>query len=257
MISQPSGLFSGATIVEMKANNRVDTYYGSETNFAFVVENGDVGHDIIKSFGRDDSLITHAKIFDGNKDGMIAFGRNGLLDIDRVSSRKAGNDQLKLEDQNGSIGEIRYLGETSGQYVYASAATLHEFYDKYLFGIEGTVGYDRISFHDDTMGYEGPGALLVDNRLGLNLGHDSISDMREGDSIVTTRKLADADTNGIPEGFSNKRGEAVLDLRAADGTSVGTIQFEVSASHFALVAVGSFEHDNQVFYRYELQALDT
>lgn len=101
MVQITSTLIKDTEIIDIKANNVVDTYSGSNKRAAFVVANGDVGDDKIIGFGKTDSLITGKKIFDGNEDGLIGFGKNGLLDIYRVDARKAGNDQLSIT--NGGI----------------------------------------------------------------------------------------------------------------------------------------------------------
>src|SRR5688572_2437479 len=67
---------------------------------------GLAGDETIEGFGKNDTIITFKKIFDGNGDGIIDFGPNGILDIDRVSSKNAGADQITV---NGlASGKLRY-----------------------------------------------------------------------------------------------------------------------------------------------------
>lgn len=190
MVMSKDTLIKSAYQQDVVANNEKDVYYGDDLgapqSMAFVIANGDVGDDFFKNFGRDDSIITGKKIFDGNDDGIIGFGRNGLLDVDRVNSKKAGNDQLSLSNGNQKVTELRYLGEMNGQHAYADSQTLRGFSDLFSSKTESKIGADT---------FEG-GTILYDNQLGLNLGDDMILS-RAGLKIVTTVKLRDDDNDGI------------------------------------------------------------
>lgn len=188
-----SVLISTASSQTVVANNGDDIYDGAGGATAFVVADGDVGDDLFLNFGTDDSLITGRKIFDGNNDGFIAFGPNGVLDVNRTGrgNANAGNDQFQMTNTNGDILELRYLGEKGGNHVYADSITLRQLFTE--FGqsnvIEGDVSDDTIN--------AGTGArvILHDNALGLNLGSDTITGFGDDDLFVTTRALFDSDSN--------------------------------------------------------------
>lgn len=205
-----SVLISTAATVDVTANNTADVFDGAAGATAFVIADGDVGDDTFLNFGNDDSLITGRKIFDGNNDGYIQFGGNGVLDVDRTSSKKAGNDQLQLvgTGDNG-ITEIRYLGTKGGQFVYADSSTRRNLIDEYgEFTVrEGTVGDDMID--------AGAGATLIlhDNALGLNLGGDTINGFGDDDLLVSTQLLFDSDKNQTVTFGKN----LILDVSGANG----------------------------------------
>lgn len=188
----------------------------ASTATAFVIADGAVGDDVFLGFGNDDTLITGRKIFDGNADGLIQFGKNGLLDIDRTSSKKAGEDQLRLVGTaDDAIMEIRYLGATNGQHVYADSSTrlaLAGVLDGYVVR-EGSVGNDSIAA-------TGASAILHDNALGLNLGDDTISGFGDDDLLVFTKKLHSGEADGSIElGAGDTIGlSGALGPRASDAT---------------------------------------
>ncbi|MEG3168373.1 hypothetical protein U1737_09245 [Sphingomonas sp. LB3N6] len=210
-----SVLISTAVDVTVFANNTDDSYDGSGGATAFVVETGLSGDDDFLNFGSDDSLITGRKIFDGNDDGLIAFGPNGVLDVDRYGGgdRRAGADQFQLVNGDADITTIRYLGTKSneaGQHVYASASTLFNMFA--AFGeanvIEGEVSNDLISMSGGAL------VLLHDNGLGLNLGSDTVTDFGADDLFVTTSVLFDKNGNGVVTFGGND----VLDTSGAGGS---------------------------------------
>lgn len=190
MVMSKDTLIKSAYQIDVVANNRNDTHYadgdGFKLNAAFVIADGDVGDDTFLFFEHDDSIITGKKIFDGNNDGFVGFGKNGLLDIDRVNSKKAGNDQLSLSNGNEKITELRYLGEMNGQYAYADAETFHDFSKLFSSKTESKIGADT---------FDG-GTILYDNQLGLNLGDDTILSAKDL-KIVTTVALRDENGDGF------------------------------------------------------------
>ncbi|PXA98032.1 hypothetical protein DMC47_10770 [Nostoc sp. 3335mG] len=244
-------LIKSAYKQDVVANNKVDTYYGDDFNTAFVVATGDVGDDIIKYFGRDDSIITNKKIFDGNGDGIINFGKDGVLDIDRINVRKAGNDQLSLSYGDAKIGALRYLGEMNGQHAYADAQTALNFVEHFGPGYESSIG-------DETFSTEG-GSFLFDNMLGLNLGNDMIEGAVTSVNIVTTFALGSEDiySSVNPSDKWMKDGEAytVFSLSAPSGSggdSVGSITFKGEYGGFLTLREIQQDADGQNFYVYNL-----
>lgn len=245
-------LIKTAHQIDIVANNKVDTYYGSDVNTAFVVATGDVGDDIIKYFGRDDSLITNKKIFDGNDDGIIGFGKNGLLDIDRINSRKAGSDQLSLSNGDAKIGALRYLGEMNGQHAYADAQTVMNFVEHFGMGMESVIGDE--TFSGDR------GAILFDNALGLNLGNDMI-ESGGTTKIVTTFALGEAKLNTWTASSDSWQEDGVsystFSLSAPagpGGNTAGSITFKGEDGGYLMLSEIHQDADGQSFYVYNFVA---
>ncbi|MBD8679046.1 hypothetical protein [Sphingomonas sp. CFBP 13720] len=194
---------------QVVAANGGDDVYVATGATAFVIAAGAVGDDSFIGFDSNDSLINTVKIFDGNNDGFIQFGPNGVLDIDRTTRNNPGNDQLQLVGPESDIVEIRYLGAKGGQHVYADSATLKNLWTE--FGAarvtEGTVGNDTINFGASSK------VLLVDNALGLNLGGDTLTGFGNDDLLVTTSQLFDRTGNEIVTFGQNQ----VLDVSGAEG----------------------------------------
>lgn len=204
-------LISTATRQDVVANNNSDTYQAGDGANAFVIAEGNVGDDLFLGFGANDSIINNRQIFDGNGDGFIQFGANGVLDIDRTSRRAAGNDQLQLAGADSDITELRYLGSKNGGFVYADSATLKNLWEP--FGrtnvIEGTVGDNSFDMGG------GAKVLFHDNALGLNLGGDTINNFGSDDLLVTTSMIFDSDTNNTVTFGQNQ----VLDISGSEGPS--------------------------------------
>lgn len=207
-----SALITTGVSVLVAANGSDDVFDAGGGAHVFAIADGTVGDDTFLNFGSDDSLLTRKKIFDGNNDGFIAFGPNGVLDVDRTGggASRAGADQLTLTGSgDNAILEVRYLGEKGGNHVYANSATLRNLYDE--FGqssvVEGQVGDDAINL--------GTGAkvLLHDNGLGLNLGGDTVSGFGSDDLFVTTSMLFDKTSNDVV----NFGGNDVLDIAGVGG----------------------------------------
>ncbi|MGN7160643.1 hypothetical protein [Sphingomonas sp. SAFR-052] len=206
-----SALITTAARTDIEANGISDTYQAGNGANAYVVAVGEVGDELFIGWGADDSIINNRQIFDGNGDGFIQFGGNGVLDIDRTSRRNAGQDQFQLAGANADILELRYLGSKNNGYVYADSATLKNLWDP--FGranvIEGTVG-------DNTFDMSGGAKVLFhDNALGLNLGGDTITNFTSDDLLVTTAKIFDSDLNDTVTFGQNN----VLDISGWTGPS--------------------------------------
>lgn len=204
-----SVLITTATQQDVVANGNSDTYQAGDGANAFVIANGNVGNDLFIGWGANDSIINNRQIFDGNGDGFIQFGSNGVLDIDRVSRRNAGQDQLQLAGENADITELRYLGNKNGGFVYADSATLKNLWEP--FGrtnvIEGTVGDNSFNMAG------GAKVLFHDNALGLNLGGDTISNFGSDDLLVSTSMIFDSDMNDTVTFGKN----GVLDISGSNG----------------------------------------
>jgi hypothetical protein len=137
------------------------------------------GHDSI-AFATNDLFITNRALYDGNKDGIITFGANGVLDIDRTK-RSAGTDTVEIIGATG----LRSLGSKDGQFFYADDAV------RPTGAIEGTVGNDALK------GTANTDTFFFDNALGVGLGHDTINGFSASDRIVTTGALTDSNHDGV------------------------------------------------------------
>lgn len=245
--------------VDLVANNTADFIAGTDGSTVYVVADGKVGDDTLANFETWDSLVTHKKIYDSNNDGIVWFGGNDVLDIDRTSSKNAGADQLTF---TGDVAGVRYLGTKDGlDFVYADALTLLKL--EKIVGqnvIEGTVGND--SFDAGT----GDNIYLYDNALGLNLGGDTILNFGKGDVLVTTQELFDSDMSQSVTFGRN----AVLDLAGGvdplktggDVGAAGQIDFgytdpaSIKAVHylgeqsFLLYGAGTISTADDVYIKY-------
>lgn len=187
-----SVLISTASTIDVAANGGADVYDGSNGANAFVIADGAVGDDTFENFDNDDSIINGRAIFDGNGDGYIQFGPNGVLDVDRTGRRTPGEDQIQVVGSgDDAVLEIRFLGSKGGNFVYADSSTRRNLFE--VFGeddvVEGNVNDDTIDASD------GRTVILHDNALGLNLGGDTINGFGDDDLLVTTRLIYDSDNN--------------------------------------------------------------
>ncbi|KQM30538.1 hypothetical protein ASE59_08190 [Sphingomonas sp. Leaf10] len=242
-----SVLISTATQRDVEANGTNDILDAGNGANAFVIANGNVGNDQFTNWGSNDSIINNRQIFDGNGDGFIQFGSNGVLDIDRTSRRNAGQDQLQLTGANADITELRYLGSKNGGFVYADSATLKNLWEP--FGranvIEGTVG-------DNTFDMSGGSKVLFhDNALGLNLGGDTINNFGSDDLLVTTSMIFDSDMNQTVTFGQNN----VLDISGSEGPAAtdpqggpgGQLDF---TSQTSVTYLGSNQINGVTYYYY-------
>ncbi|PAX06764.1 choice-of-anchor L domain-containing protein [Sphingomonas lenta] len=150
---------------------------------SFHVEGTATGRDRIAGFGRNDILIVDERIFDANDDGVITFGRNGVLDLDGPDK---GVDTLRF---SGGPTRLRLLGsDDEGHWVYADAAVR-------LRGMrEGMLGDDALA--GDAAGKR-QDVFLFDTDLDVNWGRDTIERFGSEDLLVTTSKLYDGDGDGL------------------------------------------------------------
>lgn len=72
------------------------------------------GFDRITDFGTGDRLLLSRALRDGNGDGIITFGTDGIIRLDGSSS----GDRLKLDGVDPTVG-LRFAGMENGYYVYA------------------------------------------------------------------------------------------------------------------------------------------
>lgn len=187
------------------------------------------GNDRILNFEKVDVLATDAALRDGNGDGIITFGRNGVLDL-------GGSDTVAIDGLNGARG-LRSLGEScEGVFVYADASV------RPMTALEGLLGDDTLSGDTGDMTAQ---LFFFDTALGLDLGADRITGFGMRDLLVTTRALADSNGDGVI-GFG---GDRTLDLTGGgsiviNDRSVSSIEYDGSVvrggvEYFVYSRVGS------------------
>ena len=238
------------TITTVDANGSADTYAAIGPT-AFVFAEGPTGDDVFIEFGSDDVILTTQALFDGDGNGFISAGANGIIDIDRTSAESAGEDNVVIAPElpTSDPFELRVLGSKSGQFAYADGATRKNLWAQ--FGeenvLEGTIGNDTISAAG------GARVILHDNALGLNLGGDTISGFGADDLLVTTRQLYDGNGDGTI-GFGRNR---VLDMSGTGGPDAsdpsngfgGQLKF-VDSSIRSVEYLGSQEINGVTYFYY-------
>ncbi|PAX06324.1 Calx-beta domain-containing protein [Sphingomonas lenta] len=170
------------TVDGSAAANEVLTGFAAANTFFFDVEAAS-GRDRITNFGRNDVLATSRALFDGNRDGVVTFGRDNRLGLDGQN----GGDTVALP----GVGSLRFLGEAcDGVFVYADARV------RPSGAFEGTLG-------DDVLAGAANGArvedFFYDTALGIDLGDDRIERFDANDRLVTTVALFDEDGDGVIE----------------------------------------------------------
>jgi Ca2+-binding RTX toxin-like protein len=86
---------------------------GAGDDVFFFDNKGKSGVDRITDFAKGDKLMLTAALRDSNRDGIITFGRNGVLNLDKSSS----GDKLTLDGVDPDAG-LKFAGMESGYYVY-------------------------------------------------------------------------------------------------------------------------------------------
>jgi hypothetical protein len=199
-----SALFTSGVRIDVENNGTNDTTVLDATRAnQLVFTNGSTGDDLFSNFGANDSVVNYQKIFDGNNDGFIQFGGNGILDIDRTGKKAPGADQINLVGLVSQ--ELRYLGSKAGQYVYADSATLRQLHSE--FGVSH-VSESQVS-NDTFNAADGQHVYLYDTALGFNLGSDTISNFGSDDFLVTTSEIYNGGKLGANLGLGHN---GVLDL---------------------------------------------
>lgn len=190
---------------------------------------GDTGDDRITNLEATDIVATNSLLRDGNGDGIIEFGVNGILDLDASS---AGNT-VDIDD----VSALRFLGEAcEGVFVYADAAVRPEG------SAEGRLGNDALS---GDMANSETDIFFFDTALGLDLGDDVISGFGQTDVLVTTSIISDRNGDSII-GFGS---DALLDLPSVEGGTVA-IRNAMGAAVSSLEYDGSIERDGVTYYVY-------
>lgn len=238
-----SSLILDGVVIDDTAGN--DVLSGSSLPETFHINGLTSGTDTISGFGTNDLLVVDEKLFDGNNDGIVNWGANGVLDLDGPD---AGIDTVTFTDS--TVTGVRYLGTDGvGHYAYADASVR-------LAGFtEGTLGNNTFT------GTSKADVFFFDTALDVNWGHDTINKFGLTDSLVTTSKIFDGNDDGKISFINGK-----LDLNGAgemghDGNmnQLGTFG-DVTITDWAGKAVTAlyFDHETTVngvhYYYYDLTA---
>ena len=152
-----------------------ETFVGTAQSDHFVFDQSKkIGADTIIGFGKSDVLVTHEALTDGNGDGLITFGADGVLHL----GSEAGTITMA-----GSPTVLRALGHTDEGFIYGDASARPNS------ALEGKMGAGDILTSDK--GDKLATKFFIDNALGLNLGEDELVLFGAKDILVTTAKLGD------------------------------------------------------------------
>ncbi|PAX06297.1 hypothetical protein [Sphingomonas lenta] len=185
----------------------ITKYYGN----TYIIADDDGGSQYIEEFSGKSQLLTKEKLYDGNKDGIIQFGNNGILDLGQPD---ASSHTIRFYDINPLKG-LRYLGENGdGQYVYASAAVRPKG------AIEGTVGQDSFTGRTNVAD-----TFFFDGALDSGSGRDTIANFGSEDRIISTLPFSlDPFGSGdlVAEGDFGGSALSIVDTsgRVADGVTL-------------------------------------
>lgn len=190
----------------------VDTFTGSTGADQFRFDQTvNRGTDRITGFGSDDVVITRKALADGNGDGIITVGRNGLFDLG------GGGGTLKVD---GLTKGLRLLGETEEGFVYGSAGA------RPVKAQEGKLG------RADTLTGDAKDKVVntffFDNELHMDLGRDKVINFGTKDVIVTTSRLGDgtklaAGTDGSFDFADHLGSISIIDVA---GQAVNMLEFD-------------------------------
>lgn len=211
-----------------------DTLYGSADADVILATAGD---DTIIRFGADDVLAVQGALRDGNGDGVITYGRNGILD---VTGRDGRGDTISFIDGPAAL---RFLGtDGAGKSYYAEA-------DVRPGGArEGAIGNDAFAGdRPDTKA----NLFFFDTALDLDWGFDTIRNFGAKDMIVTTSALRDDDGDGVI-GFGADRRLDLVEAGEADGASEVAITGLNGRAVTKLFFNGSFETGGVEYFVYGL-----
>lgn len=203
--------------LKIKMTTAAETLGGTALAEMFVIDQSKAtGADVIKNFGSNDLLVFTQKLADSNGDGVVTFGKNGILNL-------GANSTLKVD---GLDKGVRLLGQTADGYVYGSAAVWKA--GATLPTATAKTAYASTAANESYVATNAHDTFFFDNSAGKKLGTDTITSFGKTDVIVT--KVALKDGNG--DGFIVP-GKSGLDL--GGGNLVGGL----SLSGTGLRAMGS------------------
>lgn len=220
-----------------KSTAASETLAGSDSRDSFdFTATSRSGADIITSFAKDDLLILKAALSDGNKDGLITFGKNGVLNT--------STGTIKISDLDEGV---RYLGKTSdGGFIYGDASARRKGM------VEGTLNAGDALTGDS--GDKKANRFFFDTNLGVAMGKDNIKLFGARDSIVTTSPLGD----GIIPGSKVIANDGLFDL-LDHGEMIGSLSVTTikGAAATVLEYDGSRVVDGLTYHVYSLEGSPT
>lgn len=220
-------LVGGAGDDRLEGGGGDDQFIGGAGRDRFVYSlAADTGSDTLIDFMKVDLLVTDERLRDGNNDGRITFGSNGVLDL-------GSGDTVAFVGLNPASG-LRFLGQLDdGMFAYADAAT------RPAGAIEGGLGDQMLN------GSAGRQTFFFDTALGLDFGADMIMNFGSEDLLVTTSALRDNNDDrriefGRDRTLNFDEGGAVQ----INGGAVGALEFDGSVTmngveYFVYSQVGS------------------
>lgn len=226
-----SPLFTRAGTIDLSRSDDQVAASSAGANSVFVDLAAASGADRVTNFGKSDILLTTAALYDGNRDGIVGAGKNGVFHLD---APKESSDALRLD----GVRALRFLGTSDGLSVYADAAV------RPSGAIEGGLATETL--HGKTAGTRTE-VFFRDTALGISLGDDTIA-FGATDLLVTTTRLADGNRDGMIGFGANGRLDSGLDhltfqSESGHGSPKG-LEFDGMVTHggvdyFVYSAIGS------------------
>ena len=204
-----------ATHISTTANEIFIASNAKET-FYFDVNAGPTGKDVIRGLGATDLLVMKKMLVDGNGDGLIAPGKNGL----DLGDKKSIVSMPELTKAG-----LRYLGQDSDGHVYADAAVRPKG------ALEG-----RLNAADTLTGGKTDTAtdkFFFDTAVDRQLGADKIVNFGVKDVVVSTSLLGSnvvgsklAATNGNFGLHDGVAGLGSFSVNAVGGAAVSALEYD-------------------------------
>jgi Ca2+-binding RTX toxin-like protein len=241
---QASLFFSTLTVSTAPAASYVETRAGTQDGSAATndVLTGADGHntfffqlaastgaDEITNFGKTDVIATDSPLSDGNGDGIIKLGYNGLLNLDGSEI----GDSVKIDGISNA--GLRLMGQDNGVFVYADASVRPQG------AVESHIGSETLT---GDAGDAKSQTFFYDTALGLNLGSDTIKDFGAKDILVTTTAFSDGNGDGVitdsakvfhlsapVDGSSSSDGPGSIAMYDASNTEIDSLKYDGVVSH--------------------------
>lgn len=218
------------TVTGRSSGNETLTGDIGPNTFFVDANSGTTGRDRITNFGNDDVLVLTRQLVDDNGDGIITFGRNGLVDL---LGADADGSQIDLSGLSGRKG-LRYMGEVDpGYFAYADATV------RPRGALEGHLATDDV-LNGDTADTRRD-IFFFDTALGADPGTDIVGRFGQRDILVFTTALSAPDADGI------------IDVRGGLALSPGgvlQVTDLASADVDGIALAATLQHDGTTYFIY-------
>jgi hypothetical protein len=242
---------SGDLVTFASASNDLIDLSGKPGPTSLYLSGATTGKDTVTGFGREDILIVDQAIFDRNGDGIVTFGRNGLLDLDGPS---VANNSVRFTDGPDAKAGLRLIGvDDKGAHVYADARVRPDG------AVEGKLGDDVLA---GDAGDAASQTFFIDTALDVNWGNDTLTFFGANDDLVTTTAIFDGNKDGKitfgKDGLLDLNGNGALDASHAgpqgDASPFGKVAIKGvdGASVNALYLTETRAEDGTTYYVYKL-----